>query len=221
MDFQRSPQPQSTTPSAHSVNQPASSTSGDRNRGSKHSGDFEQSKLFRITSAVLLFAVALVLVGLLVFLSFSSSNNEGKYIQTDHLQAVFLNTGQVYFGNIKELNNNYVVLQNIFYLQTSSSSSSSTSSSSSSNVSLVKLGCELHAPYDQMVINNSEVTFWENLQPSGQVAKAVQTWEKQNPDGQKCSDQSSAGTSGTSSVQGSTTTPSSTSTSTSSTSSSK
>lgn len=43
-----------------------------------------------------------------------------------------------------------------------------------------------------MVINRDQVTFWENLQTSGQVATAVATFEKQNPDGQKCADQSSA-----------------------------
>jgi hypothetical protein len=53
-----------------------------------------------------------------------------------------------------------------------------------------------------MVINRTQVTFWENLQSTGQVAKAVATFQKTNPGGQKCSDQSSAGTSGTSNVQG-------------------
>jgi hypothetical protein len=95
------------------------------------------------------------------------------------------------------------VLTNIFYLQTSSSSTTTTASANTS-VSLVKLGCELHAPYDQMVINTTQVTFWENLQSSGQVAKAVATFEKANPDGQKCSDQSAANTS-TGTVQGATT----------------
>ncbi len=114
----------------------------------------------------------------------------------------------MYFGNIKALNTNYLVLTNIFYLQTSggSSSTSAAASSSSANtsVTLVKLGCEIHAPLDQMVINRTSVTFWENLSPNGQVSKAVATWEKQNPDGQKCSDQSTAGTSGQATPQNAT-----------------
>ena len=59
----------------------------------------------------------------------------------------------------------------------------------------MKLGCEIHAPLDQMIINRTSVTFWENLSSSGQVSKAVATWDKQNPSGQKCSDQSTAGSS--------------------------
>lgn len=60
------------------------------------------------------------------------------------------------------------------------------------NVTLVKLGCELHEPFDKMVINRDQVTFWENLQDSGQVAEAVKTFKQQNPNGQKCADQSTS-----------------------------
>ncbi len=137
--------------------------------------------------------IAVLLISLIAVVSFSGTKSQGDYIYTNKLQAVFLNTGQVYFGNIKDINSQYLVLQNIYYLQTNNSNSSSTSSSNSSNsnVSLVKLGCELHAPYDQMVINMSQVTFWENLQSTGQVAKAVAQYQKQYPNGQQCNNTSS------------------------------
>jgi hypothetical protein len=195
-------------------NGPSSSFGPANINRNKSKGLSDQNKTLRVIQALFMFAVIIVLVGLLVFLAFgnnSSNNNEKQYIQTNKLQAVFLNTGQVYFGQINALNNNYLVLDNIFYLQTASSGTSSTTTNANSSVSLVKLGCELHAPLDQMVINRSQVTFWENLSPSGQVAKAVATFDKQNPNGQKCSDQSTAGTSGHSTPQAasssSTTTP--------------
>jgi hypothetical protein len=141
-------------------------------------------------------AVVILIIAVIVLVASNNSNSkdttESSYIKTSKLQAVFLNTGQVYFGNIQTLNNNYLVLTNIFYLQTSSSSASSTATASNSNVTLVKLGCELHRPYDQMVINRSQVTFWENLQSDGQVATAVATYEKDNPGPQKCVDQSTS-----------------------------
>jgi len=170
-------------------------------------GDWANHKAFRAIQALLSLCVLVVIIGLLVFLAFndSSSSSESSYVQTNKLQAVFLNTGQVYFGTIKTLNTNFLTLTNIFYLQTSSSGSSTTSTSSNTSVTLVKLGCEIHAPLDQMIINKTSVTFWENLSPSGEVAKAVATWVKDNPNGQKCSDQSTAGTSGVSNPQGSTT----------------
>jgi len=137
--------------------------------------------------------VVALLIGLTtLFATGDATKNEYKYVDSTKLQAVFLNTGQVYFGNIKSLNNNYLVLANIYYLQTASSGTGSTAANANSNVTLVKLGCELHEPYDQMVINSDQVTFWENLSPKGQVAKAVATFKEQNPEGQKCSDQSSS-----------------------------
>jgi hypothetical protein len=181
-------------------------------RGKVTDGD----KTTRIITAVaaLLVAVLLVFVALTVY--GSTKNGEEGYVDSGKLQAVFLNTGQVYFGRITTLNSKYFVVKNIYYLQTSSAGTAAAASNTS--VSLVKLGCELHEPYDQMVINASQVTFWENLQDNGQVAKAVATFQKQNPSGQKCSDQSSsaaatgasvqnAGTSNTSSVKGGTSTP--------------
>lgn len=169
-----------------------------------------KSPFYKWSQSILLIAVSVVLLGLLVFLTANNNTtNQSKYIISSDMQAVFLNTGQVYFGNIKSINNQYVDLVNIFYLQSSSSSSSS--SSSNSNLTLVKLGCEIHAPLDQMIINASVVTFWENLSPNGQVSKAAATYWKEYPHGQQCVDQSTAPSSGSNSTQPATTnTPSST-----------
>jgi hypothetical protein len=146
--------------------------------------------------------VAILIIAVIVGVSSPSVPKENKYVDSTKLQAVFLNTGQVYFGKIKELNAKYFVVSNIYYLQTSGGSSTTSTTAANTSVSLVKLGCELHEPYDQMVINRDQVTFWENLQDNGQVAQAVKTFVKQNPSGQKCADQSSsAGTNSVNSTQ--------------------
>ena len=192
----RGPQPHSSAPNGQPAN-----TFGPTASSHKSNKSSDDGRGMKIVQAVFMIGIVVVLIGLLVFLAFGSSNaqskSESKYIDSSNLQAVFLNTGQVYFGNMKSLNSSYAVLDNIYYLQTSSSSSTSTSSSANTSVSLVKLGCELHAPLDQMIINRSQITFWENLSPNGQVAKAVATFEKANPNGQKCSDQSASGSTGT------------------------
>ena len=145
--------------------------------------------------------VALLVVAVLSAVVFTSPKSQSGYVDNTKLQAVFLNTGQVYFGNVKLINSQYVVLDNIFYLQTNSNGTAASTTTSKSNVSLVKLGCELHAPYDQMVINMQQVTFWENLQSNGQVAQAVAKYDKQYPQGQTCTDQSNSSRSTTTSVQ--------------------
>lgn len=190
MDFpNRSAQPQTVAPSAHAA--PASGN------GKKNQDKGLWGRVLLVVGVVLV--VVVLLASLIVMASGSKGYNEKQYVDTGKLQAVFLNTGQVYFGNITTLNSSFFVLTNIYYLQTSSTGSGS---SANTSVSLVKLGCELHEPYDKMVINRAQVTFWENLQDGGQVAKAVSTFEKDNPNGQKCTDQSSSsGTNSANSVQ--------------------
>jgi hypothetical protein len=157
-----------------------------------HNGKHDMfTKWSRLGSGVLLVIGALLVATLAWLIYTTSPTSENSYVDPSKLQAVFLNTGQVYFGNIQTLNQQYVVLTNVYYLQSNSSTSSTSSSTANQNVTLVKLGCELHMPYDRMIINNTEVTFWENLQPTGQVAEAVASYEKAHPNGkQTCSQQS-------------------------------
>lgn len=192
MDFSnRSVQPQAT-PSA-----PSHAPGGSSSKKSK--GDM--SLWSRVATMAVVVSVAILLGATTVLIGIGGPKQEKEFVDSSKLQAVFLNTGQVYFGNVTSLNSKYVVLRNIYYLQTSSSNTTAASTSASSNVTLVKLGCELHEPLDQMVINRDQVTFWENLGTNGQVATAVSTFEKDNPNGQKCADQSSSSSSTTNTVQ--------------------
>lgn len=195
MDFSRSSQPQSA---------PAGAPFGAAANNKKTKKD---SKWMRWGSSALLIIVVLLVAALIVALGFGGPKAESSFVEGSKLQAVFLNTGQVYFGDIKSLNSKYVELTNIYYLQTSNNGSSTTTTNSNTSVSLVKLGCELHSPEDRMIINRDQVTFWENLQDSGQVAKAVQSYQAEPAAQKKCADQSTSNsTSNSSSVQGSTNT---------------
>ncbi len=190
-----------------SDNQQMGHAPASNNQNTKRKSVGGDNKWMKIGQVVFGAIILVLVVALLAYLTFNNSNssNESSYVKSNQLQAVFLNTGQVYFGNLKSINSNYFVLDNIYYLQTQSNGSTSTSSTSGSSVSLVKLGCELHAPYDQMIINSSQVTFWENLKSNGQVAKAVAAFEKANPNGQTCSNtNSTASSTNTNTVQPST-----------------
>lgn len=155
----------------------------------------------RVLWLILLFASTALVVSLLALLYFGGPS-EDKYINKSAEQAVFLTNGQVYFGKIKAINKQYISLESIYYLNVNQQvqpNQSGNNSSANQSVSLVKLGCELHGPMDRMVINHEQVTFWENLKGSGQVTKAIDTWVKQNPNGQQCSTSTSSNTSNSSS----------------------
>ncbi|HEY8999599.1 MAG TPA: hypothetical protein VIM53_04780 [Candidatus Saccharimonadales bacterium] len=224
MDFQRrsvaSPTSHHVTPQAGAaVAQPPADMPPAPKKGLMRM-DTETPKWLRVISVILLFSLTVVVVGVVGLLHYGNIN-ENKLVDTSKYQAVFLNNNQVYFGKIKAINSKYVDLQDIFYLNNQSTQGSSTTSSSTStntSLQLVKLGCEVHGPYDEMVINADQVTFWENLRSDGQVVTAIGTWQKENPNGQTCNNSnSSSSTNQSSTSTGSSSTSSTGSTSTSST----
>ncbi len=180
MEFMnRSPQAQTT---GHAATSPANGA-GSTHRGARYNGQ----KWVQLSSVTLLFSATVLVVALVLSIFFGNVPAEGKYVNKKTLQAVFLNNGQVYFGNIRSLNDKYVRVGNIYYLRVNQQVQPNQSTSNAAqDISLVKLGCELHGPDDQMLINRDQVTFWENLKTDGQVAKAVAEFVKQNPNGQKC-----------------------------------
>jgi len=136
-------------------------------------------------------AIIVILLGVGGWCAWSSmNNNDTKSINSSEYQAVFLTNGQVYFGKIASINKTEFTLDHIYYLQvqqsvqpassgSSNTSTSGTASSNNSQVSLAKLGNELHGPEDHMYIERSQVLFWENLKDSGKVVQAIKTAEKQ------------------------------------------
>lgn len=146
----------------------------------------DKSSTFRkVTTVLLLFSATLLTVALIGFIMNFRQNDESQYVATDKMQAVFLNGGQVYFGKIRELNNKYVGVTDIYYLRVNQQVQPKQGEQSAQDISLVKLGCELHGPQDQMIINREQVVFWENLKYDGKVAKAVESYKQANPDGKQ------------------------------------
>lgn len=148
----------------------------------KRVNNIKQKSTVAIT-ALVVSLVALVAVGVLAFgkLNPVSADMSGE-VMNDRFQAVFLTNGQVYFGKLSNPEGNYVKLENIYYLQVQQSVQPSTAnpeeqSASDSQVSLTKLGKELHGPTDQMYISRSEVLFWENLEKDSTVVKAIADYE--------------------------------------------
>ena len=137
-------------------------------------------------NVVILFGVAALLALLAFSFSRSTYANESKLVDKGQYQAVFLNNGQVYFGNITTINSDYVRLNNIFYL-TQNSTATTDTTAANSDYTLIKLGCQqIHYPYDQMVVNRSQITFWENLNKDGKVVQSIKQFKDQNPKGPDC-----------------------------------
>ncbi len=146
------------------------------------------NKIMDLSSIVLLFSSTILIVAVLLFAVFArNSQGESRLVDTSKMQAVFMNGGQVYFGKISGLNEKNIVLQDIYYLRVNQQVQPD-SQPNPDDISLVKLGCELHGPEDRMVVKQEQVIFWENLKDDGKVAQAVKQFKSQNPEGLKCDD---------------------------------
>lgn len=159
-----SPAPQSESAAAHS---------------NSNKKDQKSSGIMRIAFAGLVVSVALLIFALLAFIIFGGGKSESEFIQKDRYQAIFLSdqNGQVYFGKLSILNANYYKLTDIFYVRVEQVQPE-TGEQSQQNISLAKLGNELHGPQDEMFIARDKVLFWENLKDDGQVVKAIQDYKE-------------------------------------------
>jgi hypothetical protein len=193
MDFLRrnaNDQPQATRPTAGNQATSSASVAKENTKSSilKH-----EPRWLRIVSVVLLFSISILTLAIALLL-YNGKSKESHLVDGTKNQAVFLTNGQVYFGRIAGINDQVVDLQAIYYLNSQQQPDASTKSAQTNQTSfsLVKLGCELHGPSDQMVINREQVSFWENLKADGKVAKAIEQFKSQNPNGQTCTDNSAA-----------------------------
>ncbi len=96
--------------------------------------------------------------------------------------AVFLTNGQVYFGKINGMSEKEVDVRDIYYLQVNQQQNlqngqSANNDAAQPEISLVKLGNELHGPNDRMRINREQVLFTESLKSDSKVVKAIEDFK--------------------------------------------
>ena len=84
-------------------------------------------------------------------------------------QAIFLNSSdsQAYFAKITSISNKDITIEDIYYIR-----------GDKKEISLAKLGSEIHGPKDKMYINRDHVLFIENLKSDGETVKAILKFNK-------------------------------------------
>lgn len=125
---------------------------------------------------IILIIAAITLITYLGVRLFAGSFTKSQ-VNSNQYQAVFLANGQVYFGKLQNVQGDYLRLINIYYLQVQQSvqpdAAKPNQDGQQPQVSLAKLGSELHGPEDAMYISRDQVLFWENLKGDGKVSQAI------------------------------------------------
>ncbi len=115
----------------------------------------------------------------------TTTNTAANTSKASGYQAVFLSNGQVYFGKMSRSESQLPMLKDIYYLQVTQpplqgSQQQGQQSQAQPQLSLVKLGNELHGPVDEMVLNRDHILFWEDMKEDSKVVQAIKEY-KANP----------------------------------------
>ncbi len=136
----------------------------------------------------IIIVIAFLAVAGLLLDKYTSLNLLGSAPQTnrasleysqDKYHAVFLSNGQVYFGKITQTTQNRMLLEEIYYLQAAAPlQQAPPNQQQQPQLTLVKLGNEIHGPYDHMKINNRHILFVEELKENGKVVTAIEQYKQ-------------------------------------------
>ena len=119
--------------------------------------------------------VLVVLVGIMTVMSLIKSQKYDRYDQKDFIdrstyQAIFLTNDQIYFGRLKNISSDYLLLSDAHYVKVNEKGDGQ----------IIKLGIiEPHGPQDKMIINQDQVLFWENLKASSPVIETIKKLQLQ------------------------------------------
>lgn len=131
-------------------------------------------------SKKLLFGIigTIVLVIVVIFIGSLFENNLGinGYYIGDGYQAVFVNNGETYFGKVSDMNEDVLILDSVYYLQDQQALQAGPQPKES-ELSLIKLGSEIHGPQNQMIIPVDSISFIENLKETSAIVRAIQKSE--------------------------------------------
>lgn len=104
------------------------------------------------------------------------------YIDSSQYQAVFFTNGQVYFGKLGYVGDNYLKLSDVFYIQANQPNAGNPQETQgakdNNDMQLIKLGNEIHGPHDTMIINRDQVLFFENLKGDGKLVRGIEEYHK-------------------------------------------
>lgn len=133
-------------------------------------------KISSNTKRLLMIGAGIVLVFLVGYISYRWCL--GKLVDHQKYQAVMLTSGQVYFGKMENPWSVYIRLTDVFYLQSKDGEPMhDLSRIGTGDITLIKLGKEVHAPTDKMEINREQVLFIQDLTDDSKVVKAIKDFK--------------------------------------------
>lgn len=126
----------------------------------KKSFQYKKSSIGIVVGGLLLVLAIIILVA-----------NQLSYTSGERV-AVFLSNGEVYFGNITDENREKLSLEDVYYLRSSEKIQGS-NVSTENKISVIKLGSEVHGPESKMIINKTNLLYYEKMKPDSKINQVI------------------------------------------------
>lgn len=91
----------------------------------------------------------------------------------DEWSGVFLTNGQAYFGHSYNAPGDYVILRDVHYVLATQLQSQDPNQQQGTQLSLQRLGSEIHGPTSEMRIAKTQILFVERLRPDSPLIQAI------------------------------------------------
>jgi hypothetical protein len=127
--------------------------------------------------AVLIFVLVLIFTGISLWQDGTVRNATQLIKYNDSYQVVFLTSGQAYFGNITEITNEYIIMENPFSIKVQQAQTDGSSQVSQSEIKLLSIKDEFYQPEGYMLIEKSAILFMEELTDSSQIVEIIKNYE--------------------------------------------
>ena len=127
--------------------------------------------------AVLIFVLVLIFAGISLWQDGTIRNTTQLLKYKDTYQVAFLTSGQAYFGNITEITDEYIIMENPFSIKVQQTQAGEEGQSTGSEIKLLSIEDEFYQPKDYMLIEKSAILFIEELNDSSQIIEIIENYE--------------------------------------------
>jgi hypothetical protein len=127
-------------------------------------------KKFLMHYFLVLLTLAIVILGVsLIWWKISTANQQS--VASEQYQAVYLNTGQIYFGKLQNTSGDFLTLKQAF---TTQGQSATTQQTDQNQATIIKVSQQVYGPDDSIALKSNQVLFWQNLRNDSKVVQAIE-----------------------------------------------
>ena len=147
---------------------------GKEEHSQKHSP--QKRGAIKLVVIILVLVLAVTFIGVSLWQDGTFRNVSQTIRFKNSYQAVFLSNGQLYFGKITEITNEYIMMDSPHFLQLAQEPGEQVESEVQPEMKLISIKDEFHKPKDFVMIEKSSVIFIEELRGASQIADAIENF---------------------------------------------